>query len=101
MQFWALSFLGLILPLKLEHTPFELFACLVHGLRMSLLPYKAVIRTGEFVQASSEKVGEAVRNRINQCKGTDPDVTLNTFLWSPLRLPPKKACLDLCPGLIV
>lgn len=52
--------LKIILRPQLGHSPFELCACLAHGLRISVLPYKVLVRTGEFVQASSEKVGGAI-----------------------------------------
>lgn len=54
-----------IILLKLGHTPFELLACLAHGQRVSVLLCPVLVRTGEFVQASSEKLGEPLRNCIN------------------------------------
>lgn len=75
--------LKIILPLKLGHF-FGTSACVAHRLSISALPYKILVRTGEFVQASSEKGGGANGGCINWGYRTDSDVTLNHFLWLPL-----------------
>lgn len=56
----------MILLLKLRHTPSELFACLAHGQRISVLLCRVLERAGEFAHTSSEKVEEALRNCINR-----------------------------------
>ena len=56
--------LKIILPLKLGHF-FGTSACVAHSLWISVLLYKVLVRIGEFVQASSEKVGSTNGNCIN------------------------------------
>ena len=70
----------IILPLKQGHISLEIFACVAHGLRISMLPCKALGRTGESVHASSERVQEANGNCIHWCLGTASDVTLYDIL---------------------
>lgn len=76
MQSWALSFwkydwdIRDNSSLKPGHISFELFAHLAHGLWISVLPYRVLVRTGEgLVQASYEKVGEATEMAFAGVKG--------------------------------